>query len=86
MQRAEAIHSAISVFCSITSTILKITKKIEQLAAEHKLNEKMEKINFILRGAIGAKPMVLPAFEGTASKFDLFPYVLLNAQAALLIQ
>lgn len=59
---------------------------LEQLAAEHKLNEKMEKIGVILRDAIGAKPMVLPALEGTASTLDLFPGVLLNTQVAQLIQ
>lgn len=85
-QRAEAIHSAIHVFCCNTSTILDITKKLEQLAAEHTLRNKMENVNVMLRGAIGAKPMVLPALEQTASMLHAFPRIMLNAQASLLIQ
>jgi hypothetical protein len=85
-QRAEAIHSAINVFCCNTSTILDITKKLEQLAAEHTLRDKMEHVNAMLRGAIGAKPMVLPALEKTASMLATFPRIMLNAQSALLLQ
>jgi hypothetical protein len=47
-QRAEAIHCAINVFCCNTSTILDITKKLEQLAAEHTLRNKMENVNVML--------------------------------------
>ena len=85
-QRAEAVHSAINNFCSTTNTILAITEKLEQMADEHSLKDRMESINVLLRGVIGQKPIPLPALERIASSLSIFPRVLLNAQAALVLQ
>jgi hypothetical protein len=40
----------------------------------------------LLRGVIGQKPIPLPALERIASSLNIFPRVLLNAQAALVLQ
>jgi hypothetical protein len=85
-QRAEAVHSAINIFCACKSTILEITQKLEQMADEHTFRDKMEGINESLRGVIGQKPIALPALDRTASSLSQFPRILLNAQAQLMVQ
>ena len=86
-QRAVAVHSAINHFCSTTNSILQITEKLEQMADEHSLKERMESITTtLLRGVIGQKPIAPPKLDRTALSLSSFPRVLLNAQAQLITQ
>ena len=85
-QRAEAIHSAIAVFCSKGSSIVGITKDLEQMADEHTLKNKMQKVTAMLRGTISNNLALLPGLERTASQMEPFPRIMMNAQAALLVK
>ncbi len=85
-QRAEAIHSAIRWFCSKKSTILGITNDLEQMADEHSLKNRMGTVMAMLRGTIGQKPMLLPGLEKTSNNMGPFPRIMMNAQAALVLQ
>jgi hypothetical protein len=85
-QRAEAIHSAIRWFCSKKSTILGITNDLEQMADEHSLKNRMSTVMAMLRGTIGQKPMLLPGLEKTSNNMSPFPRIMMNAQAALVLQ
>ena len=83
-QRAEAIHSAIAVFCSKGSSIVDITKDLEQMADEHTLKNKMQRVAVMLRGTISNTNALLPGLERTAARMEPFPRIMMNAQAALL--
>ncbi len=83
-QRAEAIHSAIAVFCSKRSSIVDITKDLEQMADEHTLKNKMQRVTVMLRGTISNNLALLPGLERTAAQMEPFPRIMMNAQAALL--
>ena len=83
-QRAEAVHSAIAVFCSKGSSIVDITKDLEQMADEHTLKNKMQKVTVMLRGTISSNLALLPGLERTAAQMEPFPRIMMNAQAALL--
>ena len=85
-QRAEAIHSAISQFCSKGSTILGITMDLEQMADMHTLKNNMNQVTAMLRGTITQSFSLLPGLERTASNLESFPRIMMNAQAALLIK
>jgi hypothetical protein len=85
-QRAEAIHLAICWFCSKKSTIIGITKDLQQMANEHSLKNRLSTVTEMLRGAIGQKPMLLPGLETTSNKLRSFPCIVINAQAALILQ
>lgn len=56
------------------------------MADEHTLKARMESITEILCGVIGQKPIALPQLDRTASSLSTFPPVLLNSQAAAILQ
>jgi hypothetical protein len=85
-QRAEAIHAAIAVFCSKTSTILEIVHDLEQMADEQCMKSEMDSLDHMFGAVTGATP-VLPAFAEKVSKRLVgFAGHLTNVQATQLVK
>lgn len=85
-QRIEAIHSSIRLLCSKSSTILDITRDIEQMAEEHDFKSKMQTLDAMLRWQIGQCAVLLPACEELMLKLAPFPRMMMNAQSAQLVR
>lgn len=80
-QRAEAIHSSIARFCSIRSSILAITKNLEQMAEQHNLKSEMNALNHLLESTIKSTTL-LPMATKISDKLTRFGWKMTNAQAA----
>ena len=59
-QRAEAMHSAIAVFCSKQHTILEIVTRLEQMAEEQALKSELLALDSIMGSTIGRQGNVFP--------------------------